>query len=198
MHGRKVDFCNVIVVMTCNLGANVITELPAHMKGTEPQVQEWIMDIVRHTLLPELLNRIDETVVFNQLQREGLDTIVEIDIRDIANRLETGQNMTLDVSPIAVDCIAERGYGVPYGARPLKHTLFKVVLNRMSRMLLEGGMIDGNVVRVHTRGEAEIEVKLLGSELGWLCSKMQSSDNNDVVIMRNHKTQARKELDEDT
>jgi ATP-dependent Clp protease ATP-binding subunit ClpA len=193
-----VDFRNVIVVMTSNLGANVITELPAHMKGTEPQVQESIMDIVRHTLSPELLNRIDETIVFNRLQREDLDRIVEIGFQDIANRLETGQNMTLDVSPTAVDCIAERGYDVRYGARPLKRTLVKEVLNPLSRMVLEGGVIDGDVVRVRTRGEAEIEVKSLGSELGWLCSNMQSSDKNDVVIMRNHKTQPRKEGDEGT
>jgi ATP-dependent Clp protease ATP-binding subunit ClpB len=91
-HGRKVDCRNVIVVMTSNLGAHVIAELPPDMKGTEPQVQESIMDIVRHTLSPELLNCIDEAIVFNRLQREDLHRIVEISIRDIANRLESAES----------------------------------------------------------------------------------------------------------
>lgn len=197
-HGRKVDFRNVIVVMTSNLGAHVIAELPPDMKGTEPQVQESIMEIVRHTLSPELLNRIDETIVFNRLQREDLDRIVEINIRDIAERLESGQNMTLDVSPRAVDCIAERGFDIRYGARPLKRTIVKDVLNPLSRMVLEGGVIDGDVVRVRTRAEAEIEAKASGSELGWLCSNTKSFDKNDVVIMRNHKTKPKEEHGEDT
>jgi ATP-dependent Clp protease ATP-binding subunit ClpB len=184
--------------MTSNLGAHVIAELPPDMKGTEPQVQESIMEIVRHTLSPELLNRIDETIVFNRLQREDLDRIVEINIRDIANRLESGQNMTLDVSPRAVDCIAERGFDVRYGARPLKRTIVKDVLNPLSRMVLEGGVIDGDIVRVRTRAEAKIESDISGSELGWLCSNKQSSDKNDVVIMRNHEMKPRKEGGEDT
>mmetsp|Transcript_13912 Transcript_13912/g.20633 ORF Transcript_13912/g.20633 Transcript_13912/m.20633 type:complete len:280 (-) Transcript_13912:513-1352(-) len=92
-HGRKVNFRNTIVVMTSNMGAEVIAQMPAHLKGTEPQVQDAIMEVVRHTLSPELLNRIDESVVFNRLLREHMDKICEIGISDIAARLESGQNM---------------------------------------------------------------------------------------------------------
>mmetsp|Transcript_13911 Transcript_13911/g.20631 ORF Transcript_13911/g.20631 Transcript_13911/m.20631 type:complete len:90 (-) Transcript_13911:459-728(-) len=79
--------------MTSNMGAEVIAQMPAHLKGTEPQVQDAIMEVVRHTLSPELLNRIDESVVFNRLLREHMDKICEIGISDIAARLESGQNM---------------------------------------------------------------------------------------------------------
>lgn len=74
-HGRKVDFRNVIVVMTSNMGAQVVANLPAHFHGNEPEVQDAMMDIVRKTLSPELLNRIDESVIFNRLQREHMDKI---------------------------------------------------------------------------------------------------------------------------
>jgi ATP-dependent Clp protease ATP-binding subunit ClpB len=119
-HGREVDFSNCIVVMTSNLGAHVLADLPAHFKGTEPEVEASIMEVVRHTLSPELLNRIDESVIFNRLQRENMDRIAEIGVKDIAKRLEDGQNMTLDVSDLAMDCLAEKGFDIRYGARPLK------------------------------------------------------------------------------
>jgi len=185
-HGRKVDFRNVIVIMTSNLGAQVIANLPENMKGSEPQAVDAIMDIVRHTLSPELLNRIDETVVFNRLQRENMDTIAEMGLRDIAVRLEDGQNMTLDVSESAKDVLAEMGYDVRYGARPLKRTLAKQVLNPLSRLVLEGSLLEGDTVKVRTRFEAEREQKDSGSALGWLGSNAASNDKNDVVIVRNH------------
>ena len=134
-HGRVVNFQNCIVVMTSNMGAEVIAQMPEHLKGSEPEVQESIMDVVRHTLSPELLNRIDETVVFNRLQREHMDRIAEIGIADIADRLEKAQNMSLDVSDGSVDCLATKGYDVRYGARPLKRVLARDVLNPLSRLV---------------------------------------------------------------
>jgi ATPases with chaperone activity, ATP-binding subunit len=74
-HGRKVDFRNVIVVMTSNIGAEVVANLPDDYRGSEPEVQSAMMDILRKTLSPELLNRIDETVIFNRLQRQHMDKI---------------------------------------------------------------------------------------------------------------------------
>lgn len=185
-HGRKVDFRNVIVIMTSNLGAQVIASLPENMRGSEPEAVESIMGIVRHTLSPELLNRIDETVVFNRLQRENMDAIAEMGLRDISARLEDGQNMTLDVSETAKEVLAEMGFDVRYGARPLKRTLAKQLLNPLSRLVLEGSLLEGDTVKVRTRYEAEREQKESGSALGWLCSNVASNDKNDVVIVRNH------------
>jgi len=183
-HGRTVNFSNSIIVMTSNLGAHVLAELPSHFKGSEPEVQEKIMDVVRQTLSPELLNRIDEMVVFNRLQRDNMNSIAEIGIRDIAKRLEDGQNMTLDVSQLALDCIAEKGFDVRYGARPLKRTLAKEILNPLSRLVLEGCVVEGDDVLVRTRGEADKNTA--DYPHGWISSNPASQDKNDVVIIRNH------------
>lgn len=116
-HGRKVDFRNVIVIMTSNMGAEVLANLPAHYQGSEPEVQKAMLDIVRKTLSPELINRIDENIIFNRLQREHMDKIATIGLNDINTRLENVQNMTLDVSSPAKQCLAEKGYDFRYGAR---------------------------------------------------------------------------------
>ena len=116
-HGRKVDFRNVIVVMTSNMGAQVLADLPAHYQGNEPEVQGAMMEVVRKTLSPELLNRIDENIIFNRLQREHMDKIATIGLHEINERLQSCQNMTLDVSNTAKLCLAEKGYDFRYGAR---------------------------------------------------------------------------------
>lgn len=185
-HGRKVDFRNVIVVMTSNIGANVIAELPPELKGTEPTVQDAIMEVVRGTLSPELLNRIDETVVFNRLQRENMDRIAEIQLEEISKRLLEGQNMTLDVSPNALECIAEKGYDVRYGARPLKRVLAKTILNPLSQLVLEGSVLEGDTVRVRTRGEANVLSKS-NPDVSWISTDdYDSEDRNDILLLRNH------------
>jgi ATP-dependent Clp protease ATP-binding subunit ClpB len=183
-HGRHVDFRNCIIVMTSNLGAHVLADLPQHFKGTEPEVEANIMEVVRHTLSPELLNRIDETVIFNRLQRDSMDRIAEIGVNDIARRLEDGQNMVLDVSKAALDCLAEKGFDIRYGARPLKRTLARELLNPLSRLVLEGSVLDGDKVLVRSRGEAEKDKEAFSR--GWISSNPASTDKNDVVIIRNH------------
>jgi len=82
-HGRTVDFRNVIVVMTSNIGADVLSNLPAQYQGNEPDVQAAMMDVVRKTLSPELLNRIDESIIFNRLQREHMDKIATIGLNKL-------------------------------------------------------------------------------------------------------------------
>jgi ATP-dependent Clp protease ATP-binding subunit ClpB len=185
-HGRTVDFRNVIVIMTSNIGAHLIQQLPESMKGSEPEAVKAIMEIVRSTLSPELLNRIDETVVFNRLQRENMDVIAAMGIQEIAKRLEDSQNMTLDVSETAHQVLSEMGYDIRYGARPLKRTLAKELLNPLSRLVLEGAVREGDAVRVRTRAEAEREQKYGRADLGWISSNSSSDSKNDVVIIRNH------------
>lgn len=107
-HGRQVSFRNVIVVMTSNMGANVIADLPPELTGSEPNVRDALMEVVRGTLSPELLNRIDETVVFNRLQRENMGQIASIHLDEISKRLKDGQSMILDVSAAAKESIAEK------------------------------------------------------------------------------------------
>eukprot|EP01083_Nonionella_stella_P203957 743841_1 len=188
-HGRKVDFRNVIVIMTSNMGAQVVANLPEHFRGNEPEVQDAMMDVVRKTLSPELLNRIDESVIFNRLQREHMDKIADIGLREIAERLENGQNMVLDISSNAKSSIAEKGYDIRYGARPLKRILAKDLLNPLSRLVLDGGAIDGDVVKVRTLGEVQ-EMKKEDPLLSWVSGSShlpkEDGDRNSVVILRNH------------
>jgi len=218
-HGRKIDFRNVIVIMTSNLGASFITELPDDMLGTEKNVRDMIMDkAIRPAISPELLNRIDEIVMFNRLQRCNMDNITRMNVNDINSRLQKSQNMVLDVSSNAMDCLSERGYDVRYGARPLKRTLAREILNPLSRLVLECSVVDGDTVRIRTRVEAEKELRQQNDPLGFVCGSTngvtfgensgdggkrdESNDNdvssmNDVVVMRNHPQPATVDEDED-
>jgi len=188
-HGRKIDFRNVIVVMTSNMGAEVLANLPGHFTGNEVEVQKSMMEVVRKTLSPELLNRIDESIIFNRLQRDHMDKIASIGLQEINERLQNSQNMILDVSTAAKDCLAERGYDFRYGARPLKRILAQDVLNPLSRLVLEGGVIDGDVVQVRTLGECQKLQRNGLPNLSWITSNREDIDNDDknsVVIIRNH------------
>jgi ATP-dependent Clp protease ATP-binding subunit ClpB len=198
-HGRKVDFRNVIVVMTSNIGANVFAQLPPDLSGSEAAVREAVMEVVRGTLSPELLNRIDETVVFNRLQRENMDGIARIQLDEISKRLLDGQNMTLDVSDTALRCISDKGYDVRYGARPLKRVLNSTVLNPLSHLVLEGSVLEGDTVRVRTRGEVESDNT--SGPRSWICSNDKdpdARDRNDIVLLRNHETASDKENESET
>jgi len=184
-HGKTVDFRNVIVIMTSNMGAQVISELPPEMSGNEPKAKKAVMDVVRNTLSPELLNRMDETVIFNRLQRQHMGAIADMGINEIAKRLDDAHNMTLDVSDNAKMVLSEMGYDVRYGARPLKRTLNRELLTPLSQLLLEGSVSEGDTVRVRTRVEASRINDEVKSGLGWVCNKKQAEDMNDVVILRN-------------
>ena len=146
--GRKVDFRSTIVIMTSNLGSDVISRLPAHMLGSEPEAMDQVMDIVRKEFSPELLNRIDETVVFNRLQPSHMNSIVDIQLERVKKRAMEGPRLTLEVSNEAKDKLATQGYDVRYGARPLARTIQNHVLAPLSRKLLEGTVREGDVVHV--------------------------------------------------
>jgi C-terminal, D2-small domain, of ClpB protein len=161
-------------------------------------VREHILELVRPHLSPELWNRIDETVVFNRLQRENMDTITEMGLKRIAERLHESQSMTLDVSSTAKSVLSEMGYDIRYGARPLKRTLTRALLNPLSRLILSGEIISGDTVFVRTRAEAEkAQQQSKSFLLGWSSTSAASDNKNDVVIIRNHKAKLEEEEDED-
>jgi ATP-dependent Clp protease ATP-binding subunit ClpB len=195
-HGRKVDFRNVLVLMTSNIGGTIISELPEHMKGSEPEVYNAIMDMVRSTMSPELFNRIDETIIFHRLQREHLEQITDLRIEEIKKRLEDNQNMVLHVTTNAKKVLSEQGFDIRYGARPLKRVINRTVLNPLSKVVLEKSIQENEIVYVCTRAEAEKEQHhhqqqqkpnaLTRFEHGWVSSNPLSQDRNDIVIIRNH------------
>ncbi len=141
--GRTVDFSNVIVIMTSNLGAELILE------ATGP-VEDRLMDLLRHTLRPELLNRIDETIIFKRLERDQLRQIVDLMLERTRQRLR-GQDVTMEVTDAAKDWLAGRGHQPEFGARPLRRTVQRELDNRLSTMLLTGE------VREHGRVTVDVE-----------------------------------------
>ncbi|MFG1705691.1 ATP-dependent Clp protease ATP-binding subunit [Nonomuraea sp. M3C6] len=141
--GRTVDFTNTIVIMTSNIGAQLILE----SSGDTAELQDQLMDLLRHSLRPELLNRIDETIIFKRLEREQLRRIVDLLLERTRQRLR-GQDVTMDVTDAAKDWLAERGYQPEFGARPLRRTVQRELDNRLSTMLLTGEIIEGGRVTV--------------------------------------------------
>ncbi|MBB5780894.1 ATP-dependent Clp protease ATP-binding subunit [Nonomuraea jabiensis] len=146
--GRTVDFTNTIVIMTSNLGAQLILDSPGDVKDLEDR----LMDLLRHSLRPELLNRIDETIVFKRLEKEQLRQIVDLMLERTRQRLR-GQGVTLEVTDAAKDWLAERGYQPEFGARPLRRTVQREVDNRLATMLLTGEVEEGGRVTAGVEGD---------------------------------------------
>lgn len=143
--GRTVDFTNTIVIMTSNIGAQLILEATG-------DVEEQLMDLLRHSLRPELLNRIDETIVFKRLEREQLRQIVDLLLERTRQRLR-GQGVSLEVADDAKDWLARRGYQPEFGARPLRRTVQRELDNRLSTMLLTGEVREHGKVSVDVEGD---------------------------------------------
>ncbi len=148
--GRTVNFKNTIIIMTSNLGSDYIRERSAQVGNTEESRQLWLeetrkhlLEMLKQTIRPEFLNRIDETVVFMPLRESEIRQIVKLQARGICNMLaESGINLTIDDS--AIDLISSAGYDPEFGARPVKRALQNLLLNRLSTMILSGD-IDRNM-----------------------------------------------------
>ncbi|MFI6521544.1 ATP-dependent Clp protease ATP-binding subunit [Spirillospora sp. NPDC050679] len=151
--GRTVDFSNTVVIMTSNVGAQLILE----SDGDTAALHDQIMDLLLHTLRPELLNRIDETIVFTRLDRGQLRQIVDLLLDKTRQRL-AGQAVELEVTDAAKDWLAERGYKPEFGARPLRRTIQREVDNPLSRMLLTGEVDEGFTVRVDAGDEDALAI----------------------------------------
>jgi ATP-dependent Clp protease ATP-binding subunit ClpB len=141
--GRTVDFRNVILVMTSNLGSQFLID-PMTDAGTK---REQVMATVRATFKPEFLNRLDEVVVFDPLSQDELATIVGLQVELLAGRL-SDRRITLSVTDAARDWLAERGYDPAYGARPLRRLVQTQIGDRLARALLAGQVRDGQQVTV--------------------------------------------------
>ena len=149
--GRTVDFRNTVVIMTSNVGAealkyqknlgfNIVTSESSHknMKGT-------MLEELKKAFRPEFLNRIDEMIVFHSLEKEHLKEIVSYMASSLTKRLKE-QNIELELTPAALEKIADEGYDPQYGARPLRRALQKHVEDRLSEELLKGTLLTGQVV----------------------------------------------------
>jgi ATP-dependent Clp protease ATP-binding subunit ClpB len=141
--GRTVDFRNAIVIMTSNLGSSVFKDeslTPAQRKD------EVLLD-VRGAFRPEFVNRIDEIVVFEPLEREQIRAIVDIQLRQLRGRLAQ-RSLTLEVSDAALDWLANMGYDPAFGARPLKRLIQRELQDPLALQLLQGQIVEGDTVSV--------------------------------------------------
>lgn len=144
-HGRTVDFRNTVIVMTSNLGSNVIQE----MAGEEnyEQMKAAVMEIVGQHFRPEFINRVDDVVVFHPLQRDQIHAIAEIQLAHLRQRL-ADRDMGLEVSAKALDLISEAGFDPVYGARPLKRVIQQQLENSLAQDLLSGRFKGGDIIKV--------------------------------------------------
>jgi ATP-dependent Clp protease ATP-binding subunit ClpB len=142
--GRTVDFRNTVIIMTSNLGSQVIQDM-ANRRFEE--VRERVMEVLRTHFRPEFLNRVDEIIVFRQLTREQLAAIVDIQLARLQQRLAE-RNIQLDVTEPAKRLLAERGWDPVYGARPLKRTIQRLLEDKLALLILEGRFQEGDQVVV--------------------------------------------------
>ncbi|MEU5409217.1 ATP-dependent Clp protease ATP-binding subunit [Nocardia asteroides NBRC 15531] len=142
--GRTVDFKNTIVIMTSNIGSDLILKAPeGDLDSIVPDLEERL----RQHFRPEFLNRIDEQIVFHRLDKTQLERIVNL-ILDKTRRMLAAQDISLDITDAAVDWLGDRGFQPEFGARPLRRTVQRELDNRISRLLLDGGLAPGATVAV--------------------------------------------------
>jgi ATP-dependent Clp protease ATP-binding subunit ClpC len=152
--GRTVDFRNTVVIMTSNVGSELITNHGATLgfgssrdAGTDAELRDKIMPRLRDVFRPEFLNRIDEIIVFRRLAPDQLATITDLLLADTRKRL-AAQDVTVEFTPAAVRRIAALGHQPEFGARPLRRTIQREVDNPLSGLLLAGKLPAGSHVRV--------------------------------------------------
>ncbi len=151
-HGRTVDFKNTVVIMTSNLGGQIFGELgPGH----EADIKDRLIETLRSYFRPEFLNRVDETIVFHSLSREDIEKIVDIQLRDLGRRL-SARHIGLEMTQAAKDLVVAEGFDPNYGARPLKRTIQKRVLDPLAVRVLEGDFSDGDTIVVDASGDEVI------------------------------------------
>jgi ATP-dependent Clp protease ATP-binding subunit ClpB len=141
--GRTVDFRNVIMIMTSNLGSQLLID----PEFTEDEKREGVMHMVRGHFKPEFLNRLDDVVIFNPLDRNELGQIVELNIDRLGVRLAE-RRLRLAVTPAARAWLADHGYDPIYGARPLRRLMQQQIDDQLANLLLAGAIHDGSIVKV--------------------------------------------------
>jgi len=154
--GRTVDFRNTILVLTSNLGSQVIADVSLD----ETQRRNAVLDVVGRHFKPEFLNRLDDVVVFHSLATEELTSIVDIQVGQLARRL-AARRLTLDVSAAAREWLAINGFDPIYGARPLRRLVSSAIGDQLAKALLAGEIRDGDTVRVDVAANASVDSSAL-------------------------------------
>ncbi|SLN09909.1 ATP-dependent chaperone ClpB [Oceanibacterium hippocampi] len=147
--GRTVDFRNTLIILTSNLGSDLLANLP---EGEESEaVRGGVMEVVRRAFRPEFLNRLDEILLFHKLTRANMTGIVEIQVERL-KALLADRKITLELDQSAAVWLADAGYDPAYGARPLKRVIQRELQNPLAEMILRGSIVDGETVQVSAGG----------------------------------------------
>jgi ATP-dependent Clp protease ATP-binding subunit ClpC len=164
--GRTVDFRNTVIIMTSNLGSELIVGRRGQLgfggsraDAANTDLRERLMQRLQEAFRPEFLNRIDEIVVFQQLDATQLERITDLMLDETRRRLRA-QGIEIDFTPEAVSWLAERGFEPQFGARPLRRAIQREVDSRLSRLMLDGHVRSGQRVRVvESEGHLDFEVE---------------------------------------
>jgi ATP-dependent Clp protease ATP-binding subunit ClpB len=151
-HGRTVNFKNTVIIMTSNIGSQLILEMRGADEQTYQRMREQVLEALRRQFRPEFLNRVDEVVVFRALTESELARIVEIQLEGLRRRLAE-RRMVLQVTEAAQAYLARVGYDPVFGARPLKRVIQREVETPVARLIVAGKLLDGGTVRVDAAGE---------------------------------------------
>lgn len=155
--GRMVDFKNTIIIMTSNLGSGILQQTIERQgdDGAMSKAEQEVFDLLRKTIRPEFLNRVDEIVIFRPLDRSEIRSIVEMQFARVARMLEE-QGIHLHATSKAIDWLASEGFDPAFGARPLKRTLQREVINRLSKSILAGEVSANSTITVDYRNDVGI------------------------------------------
>ena len=147
--GRVADFKNTIIIMTSNMGSHIIQEKFDDLKGNIEAVIESakieVLGLLKQTVRPEFINRIDEIVMFTPLTAANIKQIVGLQLKGVTKMLAL-QNITMDATPEAIDYLAQKGYDPQYGARPVKRVIQREVLNQLSKEILAGKVTVDSII----------------------------------------------------
>ncbi|KAH9593298.1 ATPase [Trypanosoma melophagium] len=150
-HGRRVDFKNTIIILTSNIGADIIAALPEGAPSS--QAMGAVMRQVQQRMTPEFINRLDDIIMFNRLGKQEIRKIVELLFEQVSAMLKE-QEITLDVPTSVYDWFADKGYSSVYGARPLKRLMQTALLNHLALMLLDGRIRSKDTVKLEVRDDS--------------------------------------------
>jgi ATP-dependent Clp protease ATP-binding subunit ClpB len=146
-HGRTIDFKNTVLIMTSNLGSQWIADLGP---GQEEEIRSRVMEALKAQFRPEFLNRVDEVIIFHQLSREHIKQIVDLQFAQLKKRL-ADRHIDVELTEEAKELLVKEGYDPAYGARPLKRTIQRLVLDPLAVKVLEGEFTDGDTVVVDAK-----------------------------------------------
>ena len=154
-HSNVVNFTNTIIILTSNLGSQFLADIDLDDEDLTNKVksQEKAMEVVKSHFRPEFLNRLDEIIMFNKLNRSDMDLIVDVQVSKLATRL-ANRNISLTLDENARHYLASRGYDSHYGARPLKRVIQREIENILAEKILRGQVVDGQNIRLSYENEA--------------------------------------------